>query len=179
MLKGFLIVPAPAVHFCPFTISFLVPTQAHLYNPAAGRFGKLILSESDLCAPAKHFWQQRCRGGGGDPREAERCPAQPQRCCSALALARPTLQLNPASSTAGAEHWKHGMEQHLHYWSGKLHLIVSILAFTTRRCRTRMCPGQLVVINKYQVFLQVFFRVYFVALQNLKQNFATLQQEMK
>lgn len=42
-----------------------------------------------------------------------------------------------------------------------------------------MCPGQLVVINKYQVFLQGFFRVYFVALQNLKQNFATLQQEMK
>lgn len=62
MLKGFLIVPAPAVHFCPFTISFLVPTQGHLYNPAAGRFGKLILSESDLCAPAQTLLTAKVQG---------------------------------------------------------------------------------------------------------------------
>lgn len=91
MLKGFLIVPAPAVHFCPFTISFLVPTQAHLYNPAAGRFGKLILSESDLWAPAQTLLTAKVQGRRRRPSRGREMP------CTA-----PALLLCPGTGTPHA-----------------------------------------------------------------------------
>lgn len=78
---------------------------------------------------------------------------------------RATTASPTASSTPGDG--EQGMEPHLRYLSGKLHLISQILASTTSRHRTRMCPRQPVAINNYQVFFQVFLSV-FCSLTELK-----------
>lgn len=75
--------------------------------------------------------------------EAERCPVEPWHCHA------PRSHWIPPAARQGPTHWKYGREPQLCYLSEKLHLIVQILAFTTRRWRTRMCPRQLVAINNY------------------------------
>lgn len=110
----------------------------------------------------KHLWQQRCRGGGGrSPRRSREMP-----CTATVLLLSPGPDAPHATTESSQQHgrgpirWKNAMEQHLRYLSGKLHLIFQILAFTTRRYRTRMHPRQLVAINSYQVFFQVFLGVF-------------------
>lgn len=124
MLKGFLIVRAPAVHFCPCTVSFLVPTQAHLYNPAAGRIRKLILSEFVLYAPAQTLLTAKMLGGRGSPLRSREMP-----CTGTVLLLSPGTDTPRATTESsqqhgrGSVHRKDGMEQYLRYLSGKLHLL--------------------------------------------------------
>lgn len=167
MLKGFLIAHAPAVHFCPCTISFLLPAQAHLYNPAAGRIRKLILSQFVLCAPA-----QTLDSKGAEEEEAEK-PCTGTALLLSPGTDTPVLQLHLQQPAArqGTENreWNHIYATWVENSTSFLRSLLPLPGGTGQGC----VLGNLLQLTTIKCFSRI-FRVYFVASQNWKQTFATL-----
>lgn len=106
-------------------------------------------------------------------RRKQRCPAQGQRCCSAVALTHPVLQLHLQQPAAhqGTENreWNHIYATWGENSTSFLRPWLPLPAGTGQGC----VLGNLLQLTTIKCFSK-FFWVYFVTLQNWNQTFATL-----